>query len=305
MTQLQPRRNLKRMLEDLPLSRIADQRDAEMLCDYVGRCVIPDLRLQVWDITVASLHPFAVRGYVSNPLALNALKKAAEELWTSCNTHDVVSLPENGSYSFGLVTCPECPVYDNPEKTSRADTATEGETLVVLHMEEESTLVHSPSGYLGWVNRADFQPIAPEEWMKRIASPEATSLSDSQIDILTQTAQTLLGVPYAWGGTNASGIDCSGFTRNIFQSIGINLPRDADQQFALGTISALPNLFGGMRRGDLLFFSGENGGVSHVGMAMDSHEFIHARGGQGVIVTRIDDDPELMQRFLWSKRVII
>ncbi len=302
MTQLQPRRNLKRMLEDLPISRIADQRDAETLCDYVGRCVIPDLRLQVWDITVASLHPFAVRGYVSTPLALNALKKAAEELWTSCNTHDVVSLPENGSYSFGLVIRPECPLYDNPEKTSRADTVLEGETLIVLRMEEESALIHSPNGYLGWVSPTDFQPIAPEEWIKRIASPD---IPDSRLDILTQTAQNLLGVPYVWGGTNASGIDCSGFTRHVYQSIGINLPRDADQQFALGTISALPNLFSGMRRGDLLFFSGENGGISHVGMALDSTEFIHARGGQGVIVTRIEDDPEFMQRFVWSKRVVI
>lgn len=302
MTQLQPRRNLKRMLEDLPISRIADQRDAEMLCDYIGRCAIPDLRLQVWDITAASLHPFTVRGYVSNPLALNALKKAAEELWTSCNTQNVVSLPENGSFSFGQVTCPVCPIYDNPEKTNRADTVTESETLAILRVEDETALVHSPNGYLGWVNCADYQPITPDEWMKRIASSD---IPDSRLDTLAQTAQSLLGVPYVWGGTNASGIDCSGFTRYIYQSIGINLPRDADQQFALGTISALPNLYGGMRRGDLLFFSGENGGISHVGMAMDSTEFIHARGGQGVIVTRIDDDPELMQRFVWSKRVMI
>ncbi len=42
------------------------------------------------------------------------------------------------------------------------------------------------------------------------------------------------GVPYVWGGTTRSGMDCSGFAQHVFSKIGIDLPRTAAEQARLG-----------------------------------------------------------------------
>ena len=38
-----------------------------------------------------------------------------------------------------------------------------------------------------------------------------------------------LGAPYGWGGLEGS-VDCSAFTGDVYRSMGIELPRDADVQ---------------------------------------------------------------------------
>ncbi|MGC9329333.1 MAG: NlpC/P60 family protein, partial [Candidatus Hinthialibacter sp.] len=63
-------------------------------------------------------------------------------------------------------------------------------------------------------------------------------------------------------------------------------------------------IYDGFLVGDLLFFSGDYGGVSHVGMALGPDEFIHARGEHGVEITKIQEDERLMNSFLLGKRIL-
>ena len=55
----------------------------------------------------------------------------------------------------------------------------------------------------------------------------------SQANVIRQ-AFKLLGARYGWGGMY-DGRDCSGFTHDVFLSMGIDLPRDSKQQAMLGT----------------------------------------------------------------------
>jgi len=82
-------------------------------------------------------------------------------------------------------------------------------------------------------------------------------------------AKQLIGVPYSWGGTSpATGFDCSGFVRFVYDHFGIDLPHSSYAQFDYGRRVTR----GGLKPGDLVFFDGEG----HVGMYVGDGRFIHA-----------------------------
>jgi peptidoglycan hydrolase-like protein with peptidoglycan-binding domain len=86
-------------------------------------------------------------------------------------------------------------------------------------------------------------------------------------------AQTLIGSPYEWGGNSPStGFDCSGFVQYVFAHFGIDLPRTSYAQFDVGTHIAYDQL----QPGDLVFFSTDGPGASHVGLWVGGGYFIAA-----------------------------
>ncbi len=93
---------------------------------------------------------------------------------------------------------------------------------------------------------------------------------------LAATAESFIGVEYAWGGTSKpGGVDCSGLVRAVYQLNGLNLPRAMGDQYRAGTPIPRDRL----KKGDLVFFSGSPGqSVSHVGMYVGENTFIHAPG---------------------------
>ncbi len=100
---------------------------------------------------------------------------------------------------------------------------------------------------------------------------------------LLQTVRFFLNIPYLWGGKNAMGMDCSGFTQIIMSLFGKRLLRNASEQATQGTERA--NITQ-VKAGDLVFFNHEglNDGaanppkITHVGIAIDSTRVIHCSG---------------------------
>jgi cell wall-associated NlpC family hydrolase len=106
-----------------------------------------------------------------------------------------------------------------------------------------------------------------------------------------------LGVPYVFGGTTASGFDCSGFVQHVFAMLGIDLPRTADAQYDVGHRAV-----GGPHPGDLVFFD-TYGGVSHVGIYLGNGEFVHASSSRGVMVSHLSES-YWAARYVGAKRLI-
>lgn len=99
---------------------------------------------------------------------------------------------------------------------------------------------------------------------------------------LYKWATQYLGNPYVWGGIDpVRGIDCSGFTMQIYRQVGINLPHFAQSQQRYGV--EIP--FGQERAGDLVFFGTSLNNITHVGMADGNGNMIHASSPRyGIII---------------------
>lgn len=120
--------------------------------------------------------------------------------------------------------------------------------------------------------------------LKRDMPPSRAGRTTVARSIISNAFQ-YIGVPYVFGGTSPYGFDCSGFTKYVFASAGISLPRAADGQFYAGSRVSMNNL----RAGDLVFFETYEPGPSHVGIYIGDGEFIHAGSSTGVTVSGLYD----------------
>ena len=110
--------------------------------------------------------------------------------------------------------------------------------------------------------------------------PSTGANADLQRSDLITIAQTLLNAPYLWGGKNAMGMDCSGFTQVVYATFGVNLLRNAREQMTQGVI--VPSL-AEAQPGDLAFFDHADRdpkatNISHVGLLLDNKKIIHCSG---------------------------
>ena len=117
---------------------------------------------------------------------------------------------------------------------------------------------------------------------------DPSMVSDKSLDMTTEkimeVVRFFLNVPYLWGGKNALGMDCSGFTQIIHSLFGHQLLRNASEQVSQGMpVKSLKNA----QTGDLAFFDHEDGKISHVGLILDSERIIHCSGR--VKVEKLDE----------------
>jgi cell wall-associated NlpC family hydrolase len=101
-------------------------------------------------------------------------------------------------------------------------------------------------------------------------------------------AKKYLGVPYVFGGTTSSGLDCSGLVQRVYKDLGIDVPRLVSGQAKLGT--EVPSL-AEAKPGDLIV----TGGGEHILIYAGDHKVIHApREGKNVsLVEAYMDDSDI------------
>ena len=128
--------------------------------------------------------------------------------------------------------------------------------------------------------------VAEEGHLLRVATPfgDGYVAADSTLvhadgetagDKMVAMAHQFLGLRYLWAGISPYGFDCSGFMYTLHRVLGIQIPRDADDQRNSGQPVKPENLL----PGDLLFFAYEHGKgfVHHVGMYIGNGQMIQSR----------------------------
>jgi len=116
---------------------------------------------------------------------------------------------------------------------------------------------------------------------------------------VVKIAQSWLGTPYVWGGNTRGGVDCSGLVKNVYEQIGINLPRTAQQQFEFACRINDREL----RPGDLLFYRKGNK-ISHVAIYIGKGEIIHSSSSAKGVIKQSFNDNYLSSIYVGAGRVL-
>ena len=170
---------------------------------------------------------------------------------------------EVGAQLTAVINKPYSSLFAQPGEQNVLGTVYLSSALPVLSTTgAEHVQVVLPGGRTGWLRCDDMVLRQGEDVYPRMP-----------IAAITEYARAFLGRPYLWGGTSWEGIDCSGFAQLCCRMGGYIIPRDADQQhdFLRCRVERAD-----MREGDLVFFGSQ--AITHVAMALNHKEYIHAEG---------------------------
>lgn len=180
-------------------------------------------------------------------------------------------------------------------------------TCQVQHVGEELALVSLEDGSQGYVATSNLkatisvdgveidEAAVKKEEQKVTAQLQQNSVvaGDNSAPVsatrkeVVEYAKSFVGGKYVWGGNSLTeGVDCSGFTQQVFLHYGISLHRCSYEQVKDGKEISFEEL----RPGDLVFYYKEKlGRIGHVAMYIGDGQVVHAQSkATGICITRWD-----------------
>ena len=135
-------------------------------------------------------------------------------------------------------------------------------------------------GQTGYIKSDYLTTTKPTVTSNTTASSSSSSSSLGQQ--IADFAVQYVGYPYVYGGNSLTeGVDCSGFTQQVYLHFGYSIPRRASIQATVGTSVAISDL----QPGDLVFY-GDNEGVGHVVIYIGNGQVVHASTpSKGIIIS--------------------
>lgn len=151
----------------------------------------------------------------------------------------------------------------------------------------------------------NFEPPSEDD-LVRLSRERGSSREGARLKAsIVSTALEVMGTPYTWGGSDENGYDCSGLIQYAYGQHGIILPRVSRDQARMGR--PVERRLEALEPGDILGFSVEGAGVSHVGLYVGEGRFIHS-ASSGVKISSLsatDPDSQWWRRHWVAARRIL
>jgi hypothetical protein len=179
------------------------------------------------------------------------------------------------------------------------------EYLVIRPSKYEKWLqVVLQNGRVGYILADKVARLPYDVTLDNTYSSGATSTSRGGLTLRAAAAEYGLnfkGTPYKWGGNDLlNGIDCSGFVKQLFGKIGIDLPRTAAEQALVGQpITRLEDL----QKGDRLYFWEEKRNkIGHTGIYLGNGFFVHSSSSRKGVATDTLENPKWRKILVAARR---
>ena len=223
--------------------------------------------------------------------------------WVDATGIEIVSRPEFEKWLAKpkiIITTACGKVFKSPTDTVPVSDYVLNDVFALKKIQNDYALVEYPDGRSGYIKKEAFLTL------KQFKEKNQTANAN---DLLNKAKQ-YLGTPYLWGGTSTKGLDCSGFTKNVYAQLGYLLPRDASQQAKIGQAVQITSDFSHLMPGDLLFFGHKQNAkdkITHVAIHMGNGRIIHATGEVKIESLNQNDknyNPDRYKTLLQARRIL-
>lgn len=134
---------------------------------------------------------------------------------------------------------------------------------------------------------------------KQYAAKLGVSESDIKNEKLYQFINEWHGVTYKYGGKDKNGIDCSGLTSVLYLKV-YKKTIPSSTKALVEEVKKIKQ--SDLKEGDLVFFNTNGKSISHVGVYLQNHKFVHASTKKGVMVSDMTE-PYFIKTYVSSGRV--
>lgn len=159
-------------------------------------------------------------------------------------------------------------------------TIEQNETIKILDYSDDNLwALVKYNGEEGYISTSKLNIVTFVDYAYQYSNPKTYKAANLDYETETELRTNLVefalqfvGNKYVYGGNSLTdGIDCSGFTQQVYRQFGYSIYRTADAQVANGVQISYEEL----QPGDLLFY-GDGYSVGHVAIYIGNDQIVHA-----------------------------